>query len=145
MQAQGELPHDAKLRSSKYLNNMIEQDHRNMKMRIGPMLGVQTLQICSDNDRGHRIDSPYSQGPVCTRYIGRAGASCACSLVCGTGFVIGATTYAVLSTLPENLHHDHLKDLMGDRRQKKRISSKSFMPDGSTVETLDGLDGSSTE
>jgi hypothetical protein len=44
-----------------------------------------------------------------------------------------------------NLNIRDLKDLMGDRRQKKRISSKSFMPDGSTVETLDGLDGSSTE
>jgi transposase-like protein len=38
MQDQGELSHDTKLRSSKYLNNMIEQDHRNVKMRIGPML-----------------------------------------------------------------------------------------------------------
>jgi transposase-like protein len=28
-----------KLRSSKYLNNMIEQVHRNVKQRIGPMLG----------------------------------------------------------------------------------------------------------
>lgn len=31
-----------------------------------------------------------------------------------------------------------LKDLMGDRRQKQRISSKSFLPDGSTAELVDG-------
>ena len=30
---------DTKLRSSKYLNNIIEQDHRGVKARIGPMLG----------------------------------------------------------------------------------------------------------
>lgn len=28
-----------KLRSSKYLNNIIEQDHRGIKARIGPMFG----------------------------------------------------------------------------------------------------------
>ncbi|MFC7518300.1 hypothetical protein ACFQUU_25125 [Herbaspirillum sp. GCM10030257] len=31
-----------------------------------------------------------------------------------------------------------LKDLMGDRRQKQRISSKSFLSDGSTAELVDG-------
>ena len=30
---------DTQLRSSKYLHNMIEQDHRSIKARIGPMLG----------------------------------------------------------------------------------------------------------
>ena len=28
-----------KIRSSKYLNNLIEQDHRSIKLRLGPMLG----------------------------------------------------------------------------------------------------------
>jgi transposase-like protein len=39
MKADGELPADMKLRSSKYLNNLIEQDHRGVKLRIAPMLG----------------------------------------------------------------------------------------------------------
>jgi transposase-like protein len=39
MKADGELREDTKLRSSKYLNNLIEQDHRGVKSRIGPMLG----------------------------------------------------------------------------------------------------------
>ena len=47
MQAQGDLPHNAKLRSSKYLNNMIEQDHRNVKMRIGPMLGFKRFKCAA--------------------------------------------------------------------------------------------------
>jgi len=39
MKADGQLPTDTKVRSSKYLNNLIEQDHRGVKFRIGPMLG----------------------------------------------------------------------------------------------------------
>ena len=39
MKADGQLPADTKVRSSKYLNNLIEQDHRGVKLRIGPMLG----------------------------------------------------------------------------------------------------------
>ncbi len=34
---------DTQLRSSKYLNNMIEQDHRNVKSRINPMLGFKVF------------------------------------------------------------------------------------------------------
>ena len=39
MKADGQLPADTKVRSSKYLNNLIEQDHRGVKLRIGPMQG----------------------------------------------------------------------------------------------------------
>jgi transposase-like protein len=33
-----------KIRSSKYLNNLIEQDHRSVKLRLGPMLGLKSPQ-----------------------------------------------------------------------------------------------------
>ena len=39
LKAEGLLPADTKLRSSKYLNNLIEQDHRGVKQRIAVMLG----------------------------------------------------------------------------------------------------------
>ena len=39
MKTDGQLPADTKIRSSKYQNNLIEQDHRGVKLRIGPMLG----------------------------------------------------------------------------------------------------------
>jgi transposase-like protein len=39
MKADGLLPNDMKLRSSKYLNNLIEQDHRNIKARVNVMVG----------------------------------------------------------------------------------------------------------
>ncbi|MGF6789713.1 IS6 family transposase [Paraburkholderia sp. 35.1] len=39
MKADGLLPKDTKVRSSKYLNNLIEQDHRHVKSRTNVMLG----------------------------------------------------------------------------------------------------------
>jgi transposase-like protein len=39
MKTDGELPAKTRVRSSKYLNNLIEQDHRGVKLRIAPMLG----------------------------------------------------------------------------------------------------------
>jgi transposase-like protein len=48
-----------KLRSSKYLNNLIEQDHRSIKLRLGPMLGLKRLRNASITIAGielmHRI------------------------------------------------------------------------------------------
>ena len=37
------LPGRTRLRSSKYLNNLIEQDHRGIKSRTGPMLGFKSF------------------------------------------------------------------------------------------------------
>jgi transposase-like protein len=47
MTADGELPVDAKRRSSEYLNNLIEQDHRGVKLRIGPMLGFKRFRTAA--------------------------------------------------------------------------------------------------
>lgn len=48
MKADGELPADTKLLSSKYLNNLIEQDHRSVKSRgIGPMLGFKRFKTAA--------------------------------------------------------------------------------------------------
>ncbi len=44
MKADGSLPADTKLRSSKYLNNLIEQDHRSVKQRIAVMLGFKRFR-----------------------------------------------------------------------------------------------------
>src|SRR6202030_34137 len=40
MKSAGTLPRRVEVRSNKYLNNMIEQDHRRIKQRIRPMLGI---------------------------------------------------------------------------------------------------------
>ncbi len=47
MKAAGQLAADTKLRSSKYLNNLIEQDHRGVKLRIGPMLGFRRFRTAA--------------------------------------------------------------------------------------------------
>jgi transposase-like protein len=47
MQADGQLAAVTKLRSSKYLNNLIEQDHRGVKLRIGPMLGFKRFRAAA--------------------------------------------------------------------------------------------------
>lgn len=44
LRADGLLPKLTKLRSSKYLNNLIEQDHRGIKFRTRCMLGFKTLR-----------------------------------------------------------------------------------------------------
>jgi transposase-like protein len=43
MQNDGLLPRSTRLRSSKYLNNLIEQDHRGIKSRTRPMLGFKNF------------------------------------------------------------------------------------------------------
>jgi transposase-like protein len=39
MKEDGELPRRVQSRSSQYLNNLVEQDHRRVKPRVRPMLG----------------------------------------------------------------------------------------------------------
>lgn len=59
LQQQGRLADLTKLRSSKYLNNLIEQDHRNIKSRLGAMLGLKSFASAAITIRGielmHRI------------------------------------------------------------------------------------------
>ncbi len=43
MKNDGLLPAGTRLRLSKYLNNLIEQDHRGIKSRTGPMLGFKSF------------------------------------------------------------------------------------------------------
>ncbi|WP_429551230.1 IS6 family transposase [Paraburkholderia sp. MM5477-R1] len=44
MKADGLLPEDTNVRSSKYLNNLVEQDHRNIKSRTKVMLGFKRFR-----------------------------------------------------------------------------------------------------
>jgi transposase-like protein len=40
----GELPKRVQVRNSQYLNNVVEQDHRRVKHRLGPMLGLKRFR-----------------------------------------------------------------------------------------------------
>jgi transposase-like protein len=59
MKADGLLPGDTKVRTSKYLNNLIEQDHRNIKSRTNVMLGFKRFRSAAITISGvelmHRI------------------------------------------------------------------------------------------
>jgi transposase-like protein len=59
MKADGLLPEDTAIRSSKYLNNLIEQDHRNVKSRTNVMLGFKRFGNAANTISGielmHRI------------------------------------------------------------------------------------------
>ena len=54
LKADGSLPADTKLRSSKYLNNLIEQDHRGVKQRIVVMLGFKGFRNAAITIAGKR-------------------------------------------------------------------------------------------
>ncbi len=43
----GELPADTRLRRSKYLNNLIRQDHRGVTLRIAPTLGLKRCKTAA--------------------------------------------------------------------------------------------------
>ena len=47
LKAMAELPKRVKVRTSKYLNNAIEQDHRRVKQRLRPMLGLKSSEAAA--------------------------------------------------------------------------------------------------
>jgi transposase-like protein len=47
LKGMGELPKRVRVRTSKYLNNAIEQDHRRVKQRLRPMLGLKSFQTAA--------------------------------------------------------------------------------------------------
>ena len=48
----GTLPCRVQVRSCKYLNNLVEQDHRRIKQRICPMLGFKRFETAAVTVRG---------------------------------------------------------------------------------------------
>ena len=48
----GTLPRRVRVRSCKYLNNVVEQDHRRIKQRIRPMLGFKRFETATVTIRG---------------------------------------------------------------------------------------------
>jgi transposase-like protein len=47
LKSAGRMPHRIRIRSSKYLNNVVEQDHRRVKHRIRPMLGFKRFDTAA--------------------------------------------------------------------------------------------------
>ena len=47
LESEGSMPRRVRIRSSKYLNNVVEQDHRRVKQRIAPMLGFKRFDTAT--------------------------------------------------------------------------------------------------
>ena len=52
LKTSGILPRRVQVRSCKYLNNLIEQDHRRIKQRVRPMLGFKRFETAAVTIRG---------------------------------------------------------------------------------------------
>ena len=73
LQEQDEVPKTARLRSSKYLNNVIEQDHRNIKLRLGPMLGFKRFQSAAITIAGIELMHRIRKGQFALSRLGVQG------------------------------------------------------------------------
>ena len=52
LKTSGILPRRVRVRSCKYLNNVVEQDHRRIKQRVRPMLGFKRFETAAVTIRG---------------------------------------------------------------------------------------------
>jgi transposase-like protein len=70
LKASGELPQHVVVRSSKYLNNRIEQDHRRVKQRIRVMVGLKNSQTAAVVISGIELAEKIKKGQF---QIGKLG------------------------------------------------------------------------
>ena len=73
LKADGSLPTETKLRSSKYLNNLIEQDHRGVKQRIAAMLGFKQFRNAAITIAGIELMHRIRKGQFGLRRLGVQG------------------------------------------------------------------------
>jgi transposase-like protein len=73
LKADGSLPTDTKQRSSKYLNNLIEQDHRSVKQRIAVMLGFKQFRHAAITIAGIEMMHRIRKGQFGLRRLGVRG------------------------------------------------------------------------
>ena len=70
MKETGELPRRVKVRSSQYLNNLVEQDHRRIKQRIRPMLGFKRFDHAAITISGIELAEKIKKGQFKTGKFG---------------------------------------------------------------------------
>ncbi len=64
MQADGIILKETELRKIKYLNNIIEQDHRFIKRKVKPMLGFGNLKSAENTICGIEIMHMIKKGQI---------------------------------------------------------------------------------
>ena len=65
----GTLPRRLRIRSSKYLNNIVEQDHRRIKQRIRPMLGFKRFETATVTIRGIELAEKIKKNQFNLRFL----------------------------------------------------------------------------
>jgi transposase-like protein len=70
MKEGGELPSRVQVRSSQYLNNLVEQDHRRVKQRIRPMLGLKRFDNAAVTICGIELAEKIKKGQFKTGKLG---------------------------------------------------------------------------
>src|SRR5260370_4368307 len=61
LKTSGILPRRVQVRSCKYLNNVIEQDHRRIKQRVRPMLGFKRFETAAVTIRGIELAEKFKK------------------------------------------------------------------------------------
>ena len=61
LKTSGILPRRVQVRSCKYLNNVIEQDHRRIKQRVRPMLGFKRFEMEAVTIRGIELAEKFKK------------------------------------------------------------------------------------
>jgi len=74
LKAEGVLPESVEVRTSKYLNNLVEQDHRRVKQRYYPMLGFKSFSNAAVTLSGIELAQKIRKGQFNTSSISQAGA-----------------------------------------------------------------------
>src|SRR6516165_5295209 len=75
MKETGELPRRVRVRSSQYLNNLVEQDHRRIKQRIRPMLGFKCFDHAAVTISGIELAEQIKKGQFKTGKFGNRNAT----------------------------------------------------------------------
>ena len=74
LKAEGVLLECVEVRTSKYLNNLVEQDHRRVKQRYYPMLGFKRFSNAAVTLSGIELAQKIRKGQFDTSSISHAGA-----------------------------------------------------------------------
>src|SRR6266851_5552807 len=74
-ESEGRLPRRVRVRSSKYLNNVIEQDHRRIKQRTRPMLGFKRFDHAAVTISGIELVQKIQKHQFKTGQLGRRSAT----------------------------------------------------------------------
>jgi transposase, IS6 family len=64
LKATGELPGSSELRQVKYLNNIVEQDHRFIKRLVKPGMGFFSFETAWRTIQGHEVMNMLRKGQV---------------------------------------------------------------------------------